>query len=152
MNTWAPKALLGVILRSLKQRFLKSTHTHRHRHRHTHTHCSTLRARPIQGFQRPRWNNKKNQVLCYVLAQEQTWQGLVWGCGLGIKQVKVLVPGYLAFPLEETGVISPKAAVMCLWSRRFLLCNMAWLASRWLLPVCDSFLLTCPLLRPAISI
>lgn len=53
------------------------------------------------------------KVLCPC---PRSWQGLVWGWSLGFVGVKALVPSFLAFPPEKTGVTNLKATLcLSLW-------------------------------------
>lgn len=87
--------------------FLKTAHLH------PLSNCTV--AQPVESQADPRLSQRpderiKGTQFC-VLAQGKTWQGLIWNLGQGLEGVKVLVPGNLAFPPEETGVTSPEATM-----------------------------------------
>lgn len=63
-----------------------------------------------EAFSRRPHERTKRAQFCAV-TQGQPWQGLGRGWGQSLEGVKVLVPGNISSPSEETGVISSKVAV-----------------------------------------
>lgn len=80
-----------------------------------------MRVRLTQGFLRGPDERTKRTQFC-VLAQGQTWQDPVWDWCQGLEGAKVSAAGNLAFLLEETRDISPKAIVCFLFDTLEIYC------------------------------